>query len=206
MYLVKTPNVLKPLASDLLWSIDHDKKNVYLTFDDGPTPEITQEILKILNQFNARATFFCVGKNVKALPDEYAAIISAGHRTGNHTWDHLNGWVHSDYAYLKNVLKCDAVVSSSLFRPPYGKIKRSQVHALKRKFSVVMWDVLSADWSKDVSREKCLKNVTRNTRPGSIVVFHDSEKAKANMLYALPRALEYLSGKGLGFKALPGIL
>lgn len=206
MYLVKTPNVLKPLAKDLLWSLAHSEHEVYITFDDGPTQDITAQILDILDRFNAKATFFCLGKNVKAFPDRYADILARGHKTGNHTWNHLNGWENRDYVYFKNILQCSNLVHSKLFRPPYGKIKRSQVHALKKRYVLVMWDVLSADWSAEVSPEKCALNVTENTRGGSIVVFHDSEKAKRNMLYALPRALDFLTAKGYRFKSLPATI
>ena len=203
MYLVKTPNALKPFAADLRWSIDSAPNDVFITFDDGPTSEITYKILDILDDFEAKATFFCIGGNVKALPTQYAEILSRGHKTGNHTWNHMNGWEYSDFAYFKNILQCQALVDSKLFRPPYGKIKRSQVSSLKTRYSLVMWDVLSADWSGDVSPEKCLNNVIKNTRGGSIVVYHDSLKAEKNMLYALPKSLEYLRKKGFNLKSLP---
>lgn len=203
VYLVKTPNALKPFAADLLWSIDRTPQVVYLTFDDGPTREITPRILDILDEFNAKATFFCIGGNVKSNPDTYSEILRRGHRTGNHTWNHMSGWEYSDFSYFKNVLQCDEVMRTSLFRPPYGRVKRSQVKGLKHRFTIVMWDVLSGDWSAEISPEKCLKNVVKNTRSGSIVVFHDSKKAERNMLYALPRALRELSDKGFVFEALP---
>ena len=205
VFLVKTPNALKPFAADLLWSIDQFQNVVYLTFDDGPTKEITPKILDILDEYNARATFFCIGGNVKSNPNVYAEILRRGHRTGNHTWNHMNGWEYSDFSYFRNIIECSELVHSSLFRPPYGRIKRSQVHALKNEYTIVMWDVLSGDWSKSVSPEKCLSNVIHNTRSGSIIVFHDSEKAEKNMLYALPRALKYLSEKGFVFQALPDV-
>lgn len=203
MYLVKTPNALKPFAADLRWSIDSAPGDVFITFDDGPTAEITYKILNILDSFEAKATFFCIGGNVKALPEQYAEILKRGHKTGNHTWNHMNGWEYSDYAYFKNIIECSQLVDSHLFRPPYGKIKRSQVHSLKKKYTVVMWDVLSADWLAELSPEKCAQNVIKNTRGGSIVVFHDSKKAEKNMLYALPKSLEYLTEKGFNFKGLP---
>ncbi len=203
VYLVKTPNAFKPFAADMLWSIDQTPNVVYLTFDDGPTKEITLQILDILDEYNAKATFFCIGGNIIANPDIYSEILMRGHRTGNHTWNHMNGWKYSDFSYLKNVLQCDEVMRTSLFRPPYGRIKRSQVKGLKHRFTIVMWDVLSGDWSADVSPKKCLQNVVKNARSGSIVVFHDSKKAEKNMLYALPRTLKELSEKGFVFEALP---
>ena len=205
VFLVKTPNALKPFAADLLWSIDQNQNVVYLTFDDGPTHAITPKILDILDQYNAKATFFCIGGNVKAHPEIYADILRRGHRTGNHTWNHMNGWEYSDFSYFRNILECSEWVRSSLFRPPYGRIKPSQVRALKRQYTIVMWDVLSGDWSASVRPEKCLSNVINNTRSGSIVVFHDSVKAEKNMLYALPRTLKYLAEKGFTFQALPDI-
>lgn len=202
MYLVKTPEVLKPLAGDLLWNESRDHRVIYLTFDDGPTRSITFEIIDILKEYGALATFFCIGGNVVRFPEAYQALLNAGHKTANHTWNHMNGWEFSDYSYLKNVLECGSVVDSKLFRPPYGRITRSQVQALKSRFKIVMWDVLAADWRSDVSPEKCLLNVVNNASPGSIVVFHDSEKAYKNMIYALPRSLKILSEEGYSFSAL----
>ncbi len=203
VYLVKTPNAFKPFAADMLWSIDGFPNAVYLTFDDGPNAEITPQILDILDEYNAKATFFCIGGNVEKHPDIYADIRKRGHRTGNHTWNHMSGWEYSDFSYFRNVLECSGLIQTSLFRPPYGRIKPSQIRGLKKQFTIVMWDVLSGDWSEEISPEKCLQNVIKNTRSGSIVVFHDSKKAEKNMLYALPRALKQLSEKGFEFKALP---
>lgn len=202
-YWVKTPDLLKPLAGHLLWSLDHLTKEVFLTFDDGPTPHITYEVLDILDQFKAKATFFCIGGNVKALPDVYSEILERGHKTGNHTWNHMSGWSYSDYSYFKNVTECAQVVDSNLFRPPYGQITPSQIRGLKAKYKLVMWDVLSGDWDKNVSPEQCLGNVIKHTKGGSIIVFHDSEKAKKNMLYTLPKSLEKLSADGYKFSVIP---
>lgn len=202
MYLVKTPEILKPLVGDLLWNESRDERVVYLTFDDGPTESITLEIIDILKEYEALATFFCIGGNVIRFPKAYQALLDAGHKTANHTWNHMNGWEFSDYSYFKNVLECGSVVDSNLFRPPYGRITRNQVKSLKSRFKIVMWDVLSADWRSDVSPEKCLSNVVDNASPGSIVVFHDSDKAYKNMIYALPRSLKRLKEEGYTFSAL----
>jgi len=202
VYLVKTPDLLKPFAGDMLWNESRDQRVVYLTFDDGPSESITFEIIDILKEYDALATFFCIGGNVVRYPRAYQALINSGHKTANHTWNHMNGWKFSDFSYYKNVLECRKVVDSNLFRPPYGRITRSQSQGLKRKFKIVMWDVLSADWRSDVSPEKCLSNVLLNTKPGSIVVFHDSDKAYRNMIYALPRSLKRLKEKGYSFLAL----
>lgn len=203
MYLVKTPGIAKPLASQLLWKVEPATHEVYLTFDDGPTPGVTEQVLEILASFDAKATFFCIGGNVKRNFNLYKAILKAGHRVGNHTWNHMNGWSFSDFSYLKNVLECAQYVPTDLFRPPYGRITRSQAKALAMRYTIVMWDVLSADWRDDVTPEQCLANVISHTSPGSIVVFHDSEKAQKNMLYALPKALEHWKNLGYAMKGLP---
>lgn len=204
MYLVKTPGIAKPLASQLLWKVQPAANEVYLTFDDGPTPGVTDKVLDILDGFDAKATFFCIGGNVERHPNLYQSILDAGHRVGNHTWNHMSGWSFSDFSYLKNVLECALYVQSDLFRPPYGRITRSQAKALSARYTIVMWDVLSADWRADVSPQQCLTNVLTHTEPGSIVVFHDSEKASENMLYALPKALAQWQELGYQFKGLPG--
>jgi peptidoglycan/xylan/chitin deacetylase (PgdA/CDA1 family) len=203
LYLVKTPAALKPFAADLVWNVKTKDKIIYLTFDDGPSACCTEEILNVLTKYDAKATFFCIGGNVAKHPELYARLISGGHRAGNHTWNHMSGWEFSDYSYLRNILECAAVVESNLFRPPYGKISRSQAQSIGKRFSIIMWDVLSADWDPAVSPEKCLSNVVNNSTAGSIVVFHDSEKAHKNMSYALPRALEIWSEQGYRFEALP---
>ncbi|MCH2215852.1 MAG: polysaccharide deacetylase family protein [Flavobacteriales bacterium] len=202
MYLVKTPEIIKPFAGDLVWNKSREEKKIYLTFDDGPTEKITFEILDLLEGLGAKATFFCIGGNVLKYPDAYKAILEAGHQTANHTWNHMNGWEFSDYSYFKNVLECSRVVDSRLFRPPYGRITQSQAKALKKRYDIIMWDVLSADWRSDVTPEKCLSNVRNNATAGSIIVFHDSEKAYANMIYALPRFIEYSLEGGYAFEVL----
>jgi len=186
------------------------EKTVYLTFDDGPTPEITEWTLNKLKQFNAKATFFCIGKNVKNHPEVFQQIIDEGHSIGNHTNNHLNGWKTKKEDYLNNVSIAEKTIqqftsstTKRLFRPPYGKIKRKQsLELLKRGYKIIMWDVLSADFDQSISKEKCLKNVLDNIDNGSIIIFHDSVKAEINMKYALPKALEVLSKKGYEFKAI----
>jgi peptidoglycan/xylan/chitin deacetylase (PgdA/CDA1 family) len=202
VYLVKTPEVIKPLASDLVWNFDRNKRDLYITFDDGPTPDITLEILDILRAFNASATFFCIGGNIKRWPGNFGAIVNEGHSIGNHTWNHMSGWEYSDYSYYRNVLECAQFVKSNLFRPPYGRITRSQVKGLKNRYKLIMWDVLSADWSEGTTPEKCYENVIRNSRSGSIIVFHDSDKAKRNMLHALPKALKHWTEEGYSFQSI----
>ena len=202
MYLVKTPAILKPLAKDLLWHVETAQREVYFTFDDGPTPNVTEATLDLLRQYNAKATFFCLGKNTEANPELFSLIALEGHAVGNHTFDHPDGWKTSQIAYLRNVVSAKKTITSNLFRPPYGRITPAQVNALKNHFQLVMWDVLSADFDSNNSPEQCYENVVKNVNPGSIVVFHDSLKASTNMLFALERSLDYLSRDGYIFRAL----
>ncbi len=203
MYPVKTPALLKPLAKDLLWHIEDVEKKIYLTFDDGPTPGVTEEILKRLSRYQALATFFCLGKNIQAHTALYSHILTQGHQVGNHTYDHPDGWKTSNYSYFKNVLRANEFCNSPLFRPPYGRITPGQAAALKRRYTIVMWDVLSADFDSDISAEQCLKNVIDHAHSGSIVVFHDSIKAHKKMLYALEGVLDHFSGLDYEFHSLP---
>jgi peptidoglycan/xylan/chitin deacetylase (PgdA/CDA1 family) len=202
MYLVKTPSLLKPLAKDLLWHVNTVERDVYFTFDDGPTPAVTEIALELLNHYNAKATFFCLGKNTEAYPELFKRIITDGHAVGNHTYDHPDGWKTGQMAYLRNVLRAQSSIPSTLFRPPYGRITPAQVNALKSRYRLVMWDVLSADFDTTNSPQQCFENVVKNVTPGSIVVFHDSKKAQHNMLVALERSLDHLSREGYIFRAL----
>ena len=206
MYLIRTPWLLKKLYPDLVWNIDDNSKSIYLTFDDGPIPVVTPFVLNTLKQYNARATFFCIGDNVRKYPDVFKQVKNEAHAIGNHTFNHLKGWDADDQDYLNNFLKADKLIGSMLFRPPYGRIKRSQVKLLqhaKPGLKIIMWNVLSADFDINLKPGKCLDNVSKNTKGGDIVLFHDSLKAKDRMEYALPRALEYWSKKGFKFKAIP---
>ena len=171
MYLVKTPALLKPLAKDLLWHVETAQREVYFTFDDGPTPGVTEPTLDLLKQYNAKATFFCLGKNTEANPELFSRITLEGHTVGNHTYDHPDGWKTSQITYLRSVLRAKQTISSKLFRPPYGRIMPAQVSALKNHFQLVMWDVLSADFDNANSPQQCYENVVNNVTPGSIVVF-----------------------------------
>lgn len=202
MYVSKTPAVVKALYSSLVWNMPRTAQEVYLTFDDGPHPHITPQVLTLLAQHGAKASFFCVGENVARYPDVFNRIRHEGHSIGNHTHNHVNGWQTPAFAYLRNVMQCQQLTGTGLFRPPYGRISRQQARALNTRFKIIMWDVLSADFDPAVSPEQCLQNVTGNVQPGSIIVFHDSEKAAANMLYALPRLLGFLKEKNLACVAL----
>lgn len=202
MYLAKTPDLLKPLYRDLLWHVDTTRKELYLTFDDGPIPEVTPWVLDQLKQFKAKATFFCIGQNIETNPEIFQRIEEEGHRVGNHTYDHASGWSSTNKQYFRSVLKCQELTGSELFRPPYGRIKREQAKHLQRHFRIVMWDVLSGDFDLKASNDKCLSNVVDNAGCGSIIVFHDSLKAKERLEFALPKVLGHFSGMGYAFKTL----
>ena len=184
------------LPSSLLWKVDTAERKVFITFDDGPTPELTTEILAILESYHARATFFCVGDNVVRYPDIFRQIIQSGHSVGNHSHHHLKGWYTSCSQYLEDVSQASKFLDSKLYRPPYGLITFRQVRELSKQFQVVMWSVLTRDFDPSVSREKCLEIAIRGTEPGAIIVFHDNLKASEKVLYALPRMLEYLRDEG----------
>ncbi|MGK0388231.1 MAG: peptidoglycan/xylan/chitin deacetylase (PgdA/CDA1 family) [Maribacter sp.] len=202
MYLVKIPNFIRKLFPNFIWRLPTEDKVVYLTFDDGPIPEVTPWVLDLLEEYNAKATFFCVGENVKQYSDLLEKVRKAGHSVGNHTFSHLNGWLTDNVTYLRNVRKGAHAVHSELFRPPYGKVKPSQAKFLNRHYRVVMWDVLSGDFDPALSKEQCLENVIKNTEKGSIIVFHDSLKAKDKLEYVLPKTLEHFAKQGYRFEAL----
>lgn len=206
-YLVKTPLLLKKIYPSYLWNIDTKEKILYLTFDDGPHPEITPFVLGQLKRYDALATFFCIGKNVVAYPHVFKQIHDEGHTVGNHTFNHLNGWKTDNDVYLKDIAEASKVIDSSLFRPCYGKITGFQAKNLKpvmkgKEPTIVMWDVLSGDFDTACTPQQCLANVVFGSVPGSIIVFHDSEKAFPKLEYTLPRMLKFFSDKGYVFKSL----
>ena len=205
-YFIKTPWYLKKIYSNLMWDVPSKEKVMYLTFDDGPHPTATTFVLEQLKKYNARGTFFCVGQNVMDYPQLYAQIINEGHITANHTFNHLNGWKVTDEDYFQNIIEARKYIDSRLFRPPYGRITLFQAKHLQKsalQFKVVMWDVVSGDFDTTITPEKCSANVLRNARQGSIVVFHDSEKAYPNLQKALPATLEHFSVMGYRFEVLP---
>jgi peptidoglycan/xylan/chitin deacetylase (PgdA/CDA1 family) len=205
MYLVKTPWLLKKLYPQLTWDINHADRCIYLTFDDGPIPIVTPFVLNILKQYRAKATFFCIGDNIRKHPDVFEQVKADGHAIGNHTYNHLKGWDTDDQTYLENFLLADELIGSNLFRPPYGRIKRTQAKLLLQArpgIKFIMWNVLSADFDINLKPEKCLQNVIRNTNSGDMVLFHDSLKAFDRLQYALPRAMEYWSKEGYTFNPL----
>jgi peptidoglycan/xylan/chitin deacetylase (PgdA/CDA1 family) len=205
MSLVKTPWLIKKLYPQLTWDIDTGNRCIYLTFDDGPIPIVTPFVLNILQQYNAKATFFCIGDNIRKHPDIFEQVKNAGHTIGNHTYNHLKGWETDDKTYLENFLLADELINSRLFRPPYARIKRSQVKLLKEAkpgLKIIMWNILSADYDTQLQPKKCLDNVLRHTASGDIVLFHDSLKAFERLEYVLPRAMEEWSKEGYVFKSV----
>jgi peptidoglycan-N-acetylglucosamine deacetylase len=202
-YWIKSPKWIKRLLYNLVWDIPNNNNKIYLTFDDGPIPEVTEFVLKVLKDNNIRATFFCIGHNIEKNPEIFKKIIADQHAIGNHTFNHLNGWQTSSKEYIENVLLCENSMGSipcKLFRPPYGKIKSVQSNKIRDLgYKIIMWDVLSADFDTTISPEKCLENATKKVKTGSVIIFHDSMKAFHNLQYALPKTIKILKEKGFGF-------
>jgi len=206
MYLVKTPFWLRAFYPSCTWKMPGTEKVIYLSFDDGPHIEATPFVLAELKKFNAKASFFCIGKNVAAHQNLYAQIIQEGHTVGNHTYDHVNGWKTDTSHYIQNIELAGELIHSNLFRPPYGRITNAQIKKIKADKTlpqeIIMWDLLSGDFDLTLSPEACAKNVIKNTRAGSIVVFHDSAKAFERLKVALPAVLAHFSNLGYSFKAI----
>jgi len=199
---VQFPDMLRPFLGKLLWRKSSSEKVIYITFDDGPVPEVTPLVLDLLDEYNIKATFFCVGENVEKYPEVYNEVLKRGHRTGNHTYNHLKGASVSTNEYVANVEKASLNIQSNLFRPPYGRIKKDQKKALKPGYEIVMWDVITHDYNSSLSPQTIMQNIRRYSRNGSLVVFHDSIKAERNMLTVLPLAIEYWNSKGYSFDVL----
>ena len=213
LYWIKTNRFIKKIFSNYTWDVSNTRNSntVYLTFDDGPIPEITDWVLNELKKHHVKATFFCIGDNIDKNPEIFKKVISEGHSIGNHTFNHLNGWKTSTEAYIENTKRCEATIQknnlsnlrSKLFRPPYGKIKAAQSRKIRKLgYKIIMWDVLSADFDQTISQEQCLENVTSNLRSGSIIVFHDSIKAFKNLEYVLPKTLAYLKENSFNCEVL----
>ncbi len=207
-YRAKTPWWLKKaFPKSFIWEMPPSREpTVYITFDDGPHPTATPFVLGLMDQYDAKATFFCVGHNVYKYPDVYQQIITKGHSPANHTYNHMNGWMTPTDTYIDNIYQAATYIQSPLIRPPYGKLRPSQWRRLLHAptdWKVIMWDVLSADFDHEITPQQCLDNVLQHIRPGSIVLFHDSEKSWQRMSYALPRVMEYCKNKGWKMKAIP---
>lgn len=215
MRLVKPSKIFRMFYPSLLWEMPKTgEKTIYLTFDDGPHPTITPLVLEILKRYNAKATFFCIGNNVRQFPATFELIKKEGHSVGCHTFNHENGWKTKTQDYVDSVSAANELIQSNLFRPPHGKIKRSELkklstlnflnnskhYTLNSKLKIVAWTVIAYDWDHALSPEDVYQNVIRNAGDGAIVAFHDSLKAYSNMISALPRVLEYYSQKGFVFK------
>ena len=205
-YLVNTPWLIKKLFPVGIWDIPSATSSIYLTFDDGPHPQITPFVLEELRKYKAKATFFCIGSNVEMYRDIYEDILQQGHAVGNHTQDHLNGWNTSDEDYLMNIRQAREHIQSNLFRPPYGRIKRRQAALLRKHFpemKIIMWNVVSADFDTTINSEKCTGNVLKHAKAGSMLVFHDSEKAFPRLQKTLPVVMKELSERGFVFEKIP---
>jgi len=205
LFFVTTPWWLRKFFPGCMWDIKTREKEIYLSFDDGPHPTITPLVLAELKKYNAKATFFCIGDNVRKFPAVYQRVMDEGHAIGNHTMQHINGWKTADEEYINDITAAGKYISSNLFRPPYGRIKKSQLYKLQSadyKIQTVMWSVLAGDWIATLHPEKCFQQVKRAVYPGCIIVFHDSEKANERMSYALPKLLEHFSAQGYIFKKI----
>ncbi|MDR2232515.1 MAG: polysaccharide deacetylase family protein [Tannerella sp.] len=203
MFIEQPPRLYRIFFPGAEWRIPTKDKCVYLTFDDGPVPEITPWVLDILDSFGVKATFFCVGDNVRKYPDIYKMLLERGHKVGNHTFNHIQGICVSSKKYLKNVEKAAEWIDSELFRPPHGHMRASQFICLKRRFKIIMWDVVTRDYSPHMTAQGVTNVVKKYSRNGSIIVFHDSLKAKGRIEEALPQAIEWLLAQGYQFKCLP---
>lgn len=201
-YFIKTPGWLKLLYPNCLWDMEKKEQTLYLSFDDGPHPVITPFVLDELKKYNAKATFFCIGENVLKYPEVYRRLQDEGHATGNHTQHHINGWKTEDSSYLDDIAAAGNHIRSSLFRPPYGRIRRSQIkklHHTNSETRIVMWNILAGDWDADLKPERCYDRIRKKISDGDIIVFHDSEKAWDRMSYSLPLLLKEFSQKGYHF-------
>lgn len=210
-YWIKTNALIKRIFRNYVWDIPTKEKIVYLTFDDGPTPEITEWVLLQLKKYDAKATFFSIGNNIEKHPEIFKSILQEGHAIGNHTYNHLNGWQTKQVSYINDCKRCEEQIilykkdnkQSKLFRPPYGKIKTGQTTQLiESGYKIIMWDVLSADFDHSITQEKCLKNVISNVNKGSIIIFHDSLKGFKNLEYVLPKTLDFLKKEGYKLEAI----
>jgi len=195
--------LIQQMDKRMLWRVETTEKVLYLTFDDGPIPELTPWVLDVLKEHGAKATFFCMGRNVEAHPELFQRLLAEGHAVGNHTWDHPSGWRTPRTDYFRSVLRCQRLTRTDLFRPPYGRATSAQINALRKRFKLVMWDVLSGDFEERMTGEDCFELVKLKAKPGSIIVFHDNLLSEIRMKHALPRVLAHYKGLGYRFEPLP---
>ncbi|PLX18272.1 MAG: polysaccharide deacetylase family protein [Marinilabiliales bacterium] len=203
--MLKKEHVAAKIFRDLTWHFAGKEDELFLTFDDGPTPEITPWILSVLKEYDAKATFFCIGGKVERFPELYNQIVDDGHSIGNHGYLHMNGWRTGTEKYVRNVERAACFINSNLFRPPYGRIRPKQISMLKQHFKIIMWDVISRDYDNDISGEECLENVLDYTESGSIIVFHDNLKAEKNLKYTLPKFLEHFTKQNYTFNSIESV-
>ena len=200
MFIEQPSKMLRALYPEAIWRMNPDEKAVYLTFDDGPIPGITSWVLDMLDKYGIKATFFMVGDNVRKYPAEYQMVVDRGHRIGNHTFNHIRGFEFASEDYLDNAGKANDVLKTDLFRPPHGHLRRAQYRALKQHYKIIMWDVVTRDYSKRLNGKQVFRKVKKYVRNGSIITFHDSVKSEKNLKYALPRSIEWLLEQGYEFK------
>ena len=200
MFIEQPPQFFRQLYPRACWRMNASERAVYLTFDDGPIPEVTPWVLDILDKYKVKATFFMVGDNVRKHPDEYKMVVERGHRIGNHSHNHLKGFAETTDHYLANVDMASCYISSNLYRPPHGIMRMSQYRALSKRYRIIMWDLVTRDYNPKLTGEQGLGKVKRYARPGSTIPFHDSLRSVHNLHYALPRAIEWLLAEGYEFK------
>ena len=200
MFIEQPPQFIRQLYPHAHWRMNTSEKAVYLTFDDGPIPELTPWVLDVLDKYQIKATFFMVGDNVRKHPDEYKMVVERGHRIGNHTFNHLKGFEEGSERYIANIDKADCYLSTDLFRPPHGIMRMKQYRMLSKRYRIIMWDLVTRDYNSKLNGEQVLRKVRKYARNGSIITFHDSLRSVDNLRYALPRAIEWLQGEGYEFK------
>lgn len=201
MFIEQPPQIIRYLYPSAIWRMDKDERAVYLTFDDGPIPRVTPWVLDVLDKYGIKATFFMVGDNIRKHPDEFRMVVERGHRIGNHTFNHIRGLSYDINSYLENTEKaCRMMMETNLFRPPHGYMSPKQYAELKKRYKIIMWDLVTRDYNRKFNGEQILQKVKKYARNGSIITFHDSIKSKENLKYALPKAIEWLKEQGYEFK------
>lgn len=201
MFIEQPPQIIRYLYPSAIWRMDKDERAVYLTFDDGPIPRVTPWVLDVLDKYGIKATFFMVGDNIRKHPDEFRMVVERGHRIGNHTFNHIRGLSYDINSYLENTEKaCRMMMNTNLFRPPHGYMSPKQYAELKKRYKIIMWDLVTRDYNRKFNGEQILQKVKKYARNGSIITFHDSIKSEENLKYALPKAIEWLMEQGYEFK------